>query len=216
MATIGKESNGHRRILFVAGDGSRKTVRLGKCSERDAEQVCRHVEALAAATIHGQPVARETAVWVSGIGDKLHDRLTRAGLVEARASALGTKLGPFIDSYIAGRVDAKPRTIINLKHSCKALVDYFGKDKLLTAVTAGDADAFRLALIGKGLADNTIRRICGRARQFFRAAIRRELIHRNPFEGIKCAVGANSERLYFVSREEAEKVLAACPDASGV
>lgn len=43
--------------------------------------------------------------------------------------------------------------------------------------------------------------------------IRRELVHRNPFDGIKCAVGANPDRLYFVSREDAEKVLAACPDA---
>lgn len=63
------------------------------------------------------------------------------------------------------------------------------------------------------LADNTVRRICGRARQYFRAAIRRELVQRNPFDGIKCAVGANPDRLYFVTRQDAEKVLAACPDA---
>jgi hypothetical protein len=30
---------------------------------------------------------------------------------------------------------------------------------------------------------------------------------------MKCAVGANPERLYFVTRQEAVKVLAACPDA---
>ncbi len=213
MATIGTDPNGHRRILFVAADGSRKTVRLGKCSERDAEQVCRHVEAMAAATIHGQPVSRETAVWVKGIGRTLHDRLARAGLVTGRAAVEKTKLGPFIDAYIAGRIDAKPRTIINLKQARKALVGYFGEDKPLAAITAGDADAFRLALLGKKLAENTVRRLCGRARQYFRAAIRLELVQRNPFDGIKCAVGANPGRQYFVSREEAEKVLAACPDA---
>jgi integrase len=213
MATIGTEPNGHRRILFVAADGTRKTVRLGKCRDRDAEQVCRHVEALAAATINGQPVSRETAVWVGGIGHKLHDRLARAGLVQAKAAVGATKLGSFIDAYIAGRTDVKPWTVINFKRARKALVDYFGEGKPLATITAGDADAFRLALLGKGLAENTVRRICGRARQYFRAAIRRELVHRNPFDGIKCAVGANPDRLYFVSREDAEKVLAACPDA---
>jgi integrase len=211
MASVIQDPNGRKRIQFVASDGSRKTVRLGKASRRDAEQICRHIEALVASTISGQPVSRETAVWVGGIGSKLHDRLARAGLVKARAIE-GTKLGLFIDAYIAGRVDAKPRTIINLKQARKALVDYFGEGKPLDAITAGDADAFRLALLGKGLADNTVRRICGRARQYFRAAIRRELVHRNPFDGIKCAVGANPDRLYFVSRSEAEKVLAACPD----
>ncbi|MCL2329780.1 MAG: site-specific integrase [Phycisphaerae bacterium] len=213
MASIGTEPNGHRRILFVAADGSRKTVRLGKCSQRDAEQVCRHVEVLAAATIHGQPVARETAVWLSSISHTLYDRLARTGLVEPRAAAVSTKLGPFIDEYIAGRVDTKPRTIINLKQARKAIVNYFGEGKVLETITPGEADAFRLSLLGKGLADNTVRRICGRSRQFFRAAIRLELTHRNPFDGIKCAVGANTERLYFVSRQEAEKVLEACPDA---
>ncbi len=213
MASVIGDPNGRKRIQFVAGDGSRKTLRLGKASQRDAEQVCRHVEALLVATIHGQPVNRETAVWERGIGHTLHERLSRVGLVQARAALEGTKLGPFIDAYIAGRVDAKPRTIINLKQARKFLVEHFGEGKALAAITAGDADAFRLALLGKGLADNTVRRICGRARQYFRAAIRRELVHRNPFDGIKCAVGANPDRQYFVSRVVSEKVLAACPDA---
>jgi len=92
-------------------------------------------------------------------------------------------------------------------------VDHFWEGKPLAAIIAGDADAFRLALPGRGLADNTVRGICGRVWPYFRAAIRRELVQHNPFEGIQCTVGANPDRLYFVSQEEAQKVLAACPDA---
>jgi len=213
MATIGTEPNGRRRILFVAADGSRKTVRLGKVSERAAEKVRLHLEELASTTMNGQPLTRETSLWLGGIGDTLHDRLARVGLVQPRQAIEATKLGAFVDAYIPRRVDAKPRTIINLKQARKAMVEHFGADKPLARITAGDADAFRLALLGKGLADNTVRRHCGRARQFFRAAIRRELVHRNPFDDMKCAVGANPDRLYFVSGEEAEKALAACPDA---
>ncbi|MBY0587248.1 tyrosine-type recombinase/integrase [bacterium] len=213
MASISKDAGGTRRILFVAADGSRKTIRLGKISERVAEQICRHVEALAASLIHGQPVARETAVWVSGIGQSLHDRLVRVGLVVARVDVRATKLGPFIDAYIAERVDVKPQTLINMRRAHVALVEHFGEGKPLSTITGGDADAFRLALLGKGLADNTVRRTCGRARQFFKAAIRSELIQRNPFDGIKCAVGANPKRRRFISRADSQKVLDACPNA---
>ena len=213
MATIGHDSGGRRRVLFVARDGSRKTVRLGKCSERDAQQICRHIEALVAANIASQPIPRETAVWLASIGDTLHSRLTRAGLVEPRAEVDAVKLALFIDSYIASRIDTKPQTVINLKAARRELVNHFGDDKLLAAITAGDADAFRLAALGRGLAENTVRRLCGRARQFFRVAIRREIIHRNPFEGIRCTVVANQKRQYFVAHEEMQKVLDACPDA---
>ena len=51
------------------------------------------------------------------------------------------------------------------------------------------------------------------AKQFFAAAVRKKLIESNPFADLKSTVQANPERFYFVSRAEADKVLAACPDA---
>jgi hypothetical protein len=49
MATIGNDPNGRKRILFVAGDGSRKTIRLGKMSKKQAKSVLLFVEDLCAA-----------------------------------------------------------------------------------------------------------------------------------------------------------------------
>ena len=63
------------------------------------------------------------------------------------------------------------------------------------------------------MAHNTVRRRCGIAKQFFKAAVRKGLIDRNPFADLKAAVKGNAERLYFVTREEADKVLEACPNA---
>ena len=49
MASIGHDQNGLRRILFVCPkDGSRKTVRLGSVSKRDAEAIKIRVERLSA------------------------------------------------------------------------------------------------------------------------------------------------------------------------
>ena len=93
------------------------------------------------------------------------------------------------------------------------LLDYFGAERLLASITPGDADEFRVNLLDK-LGENTVRRNCGRAKQFFRAAVRKRLIQENPFADMKgCAVKATTDRMYFVTQEVAEKVLEACPDA---
>ena len=78
----------------------------------------------------------------------------------------------------------------------------------------GDADSWRLWLItDQKLADNTVRRRCGLAKQFFRAAQRQRLITENPFADLKATVQRNEKRDYFITREKAQKVLDACPDA---
>jgi hypothetical protein len=61
--------------------------------------------------------------------------------------------------------------------------------------------------------DITVRRFCGRAKQFLTAAVRRRLIPSNPFADLKSVVQANPSRFYFVTREEVQKVIDACPDA---
>ncbi|MFM9961548.1 MAG: tyrosine-type recombinase/integrase [Planctomycetaceae bacterium] len=96
------------------------------------------------------------------------------------------------------------------------LVARFGEDKLLRDVTPGDADEWRRWLLTREknkLGENTIRRHCGRAKQLFRAALRKRLIAENPFADMKgCSVQANKSREYFITSEVADKVLAACPD----
>ena len=46
MASISCDPGGQRRILFVAPDGKRKTVRLGKLAQRDAESIKFRIEQL--------------------------------------------------------------------------------------------------------------------------------------------------------------------------
>lgn len=68
-------------------------------------------------------------------------------------------------------------------------------------------------MITEGLATNTIRRTCGRAKQFFRFAVRKRLLRSNPFGEIKTTVGSNPDRQHFVTDDVARAVLDACPDA---
>ena len=212
MASIINDPNGRRRILFVASDGSRKAVRLGKASIRDAEQVCRHVEALAAATINGQPTARETSVWVAGIGNQLHDRLARVGLVEAREDAGAMKLGAFIDGYIAQRLDLKPNTMVLVRQARIWLLRYLGEDQRMDKVTTADADAYKAHMIESGLAKATIAKRCRYARHFFTVAQRRGLVKANPFDHIKDAVKGDPARRCFVPGETIASIMEVAPD----
>ena len=59
----------------------------------------------------------------------------------------------------------------------------------------------------------TIGRTVKRARQFFRAAVRKKVIAESPMADVKAAPQDNKSREYFVTVEETEKIIAACPDA---
>jgi integrase len=217
MASISTDKNGNRRLFFVSPiTNDRAYVSLGKMAKRSAEFVKAKIEHLVWAGITGNPPDPEVAGWVRDLDDRMHAKLAAKGLVPSRqpvAEQPVVTLGDFIERYIAGRTDIKERTKINLDQAGKNLVRYFGKDTLLTAITPGDADEFRLYLLER-LSENTVRRHCGRAKQFFKAALRKRLIPENPFGDMKgCGVMANPKRFYFVSREEAQNVLEACPDA---
>jgi integrase len=209
MATIGNDPNGRKRILFVAPDGKRKTVRLGKVSRRQAEAVKLRVEALNAALISRCPIDGDTAAWVAGIGDGLAKKLAAVGLIPERAAP--ARLGEFLESYAAGRTDVKRNTQLNYAASRGRLLAFFGADRPLRDITEGDADAW-LCWLKQRYAQATASRAVRHARQFFRAAVRQRLIPSNPFADVKAGVQTNAARMFFVSREVAAKVLDACPD----
>src|SRR5437016_10695794 len=123
MAGIHREPNGRRTVQFMAGDGKRKSIRLGKVSQRIAEDVRIKVESLNAAILSNLPVDGETAQWVARLGDGLANKLAAAGLIAPRSAA---RLSDFLASYIAGRTDVKPRTRINLGAAKDRLVEFFG------------------------------------------------------------------------------------------
>ncbi len=158
--------------------------------------------------------------WIGRLDARLRKRLYTAGLIEqpeedkaAGEQEAVVRLDAFLQAYIDGRTDVKERTRINLGQARRNLVRFFGADKPLADIAPGDADEFRRDVMAR-LAENTARRHCGRAKQFFRAAVRKRLIQENPFADRKgCGVKANPSRMFFVTHDVAQKVLDACPDA---
>ncbi len=214
MASIGEDTGGRKRILFVAGDGKRKTVRLGKATNKQADAFKVKVESLITGGITGN-MDDETARWVAGLDDAMHARLAAVGLVKARQATTGNGIAAFIDHFIAGRkASMKEHTRLNWIQVRQWLVKHFGESKDMRTITPADAEDWATFMTTDGLGQNTIRRHIGRARQLFKAAIRRGVVRgANPFDGMTATVRADKSRAFFVTREVVAKVTDACPDA---
>ncbi|WP_417392053.1 tyrosine-type recombinase/integrase [Gimesia sp.] len=210
MASISKESNGRKTIQFYDTDDKRKSIRLGKVSMTIANAFKVKVESLLSSKITGQAIEQETAIWLVKLSQKMKKRLASTGLIKA---GMASTLGPFLDGYVEMRSDVKSATATVYGHTIRNLKDYFGEEKRLIDITQGDADKWRLYLREEGLADNTIRRRSGIAKQFFIHAKKEGLIASNPFEDLAAAIQENRQREFFVTREIAQKVINQAPDA---
>ena len=209
MASIGNDPGGRRRILFVAGDGTRKTIRLGKVSQRQAEAFKVKLEALIGQGITGA-VDDEVSRWLVDLPDTMHARLAGVGLVKRRDRAAAT-IGTFLADYFAD-LTVKPGTAIAYGHTRRCLKEYFGEAKPLRDIEPADADKYRQWLKAQGLADATVNKRVSMGRMLFRRALRWKLVAENPFEGVKAGGLTNKARQFYVTREMADKVLKACPD----
>lgn len=203
MASISNDPGGRRRILFMAPDESRKAIRLGKCDRRSAESIARHVEALLAAQIGGQPVPRDSAAWLAGIGASLRDKLAAVGLIEAPRRAA---LGGFLRSYILSRPDVKPATLEVWQQPCRNLTEFFGDDKPLRNITTGDCDQFKAWLLTQDLATATVAKRLSFARTFLHVARKHKLIDENPFSEVKIPAANVGARQRFIDRDALQKL----------
>ena len=65
-------------------------------------------------------------------------------------------LGPFLADYLKRRIDVKPATKEVWQQVVRNLNDHFGGDRELPTITEGDAEDFKMHLVGEGLAPTTV------------------------------------------------------------
>jgi len=180
------------------------------------------IERLVKSKATGTPDA-VAAAWLAELPNTAYAKFVKAGLAEPRTvaepvtepssapeSAVCT--GEFLDGYLADRDDSKPNSQLVYGHTRRALIEFFGREKPVSDITEYDAEQWQRYLIREGLSRATVRKRTANAKVFFRAAVRQKVIASNPFQDLKSTSVGNDDRLYFLSREDAEKVLEACPD----
>ena len=212
-STITNHKSKTRTIAFFLDGRERKFIRLGKTTLKEAATVRANVEDLVTAWKLGRTPSPATADWLAGLSDTIRRRIENTGLIEPRERTETPTLTAWLDRYIGGRADIKPRTRGNYDQARKCLEAFFGPATPLDEITQGACQDFGVWLrTERGLGEGTARRRTKRCRQFFAAAVARKILAENPFDGIKCGNYA-SDRFYFVSRAETAAVLDACPDA---
>ncbi len=140
MASLSKDGAGWRILFVCPSTKKRRTIRTGRCAKKNAETARNMVEKLIEAKTLGTALDQQTAAWLESIDGKLRDRLASTGLVEAaRATLLGSFLDEIID-HRRRRGDVTGSTLTAWGHTCRNLVDYFGAEKNIRAITSKDAD----------------------------------------------------------------------------
>lgn len=218
MASVTTRPNGHRWVLFTAPDGKRHTIRLGKVTRPQADQVRQRVEHLIAAKLLSHSYDLETAKWLANISPNIYDRLATAGLVTSREVRTVGQLVAWYQKQLALE-GTQPATLRNIGIVGGNLVAYF-RERPLNHITEEEANRFRDWLQsrggrkGKPLARTTVSRRCRRAREIFAPAHRRGWTERNPFASMRHWSEVNLERNVYIERAPIDAVLAELTDGA--
>ncbi|MEX1026418.1 MAG: phage integrase SAM-like domain-containing protein, partial [Candidatus Paceibacterota bacterium] len=225
MASLNREASRNGwRLQFRDNAKHKRSIWLGDVPEWQAGQIKVHVEHLLEAERSDAPPSASTVRWLAALSDAMRSKLAKAGLTEPPAKREGQRLtlGDWLDQYIAERKDVKASTIETYEKARDNLVDYFKKEKLIREITAADAKRWRIWLATEGnrrdtksgrtdMADETVRRRTGKAKQFFAEAVERGLIEQNPFAKLPSTTRGNAKRQFFVAAEWIEDCITHAP-----
>lgn len=227
MASVSTAKNETRRVFFVGLDRKRRAVHLGKVSERFADTVAHHIEHILASASLGEAYPVKTATWLADLADNVYGKLQSVGLVlprSAKGAGAVIRVGTYVDAYAARRTDMKPSSRLVLGHVVRNIKAYFGTDRDLATITAGECDDFQRWLAtecrqrgksdakARGLAPATIAKRLQWCTAIFRDAVRRKLITENPFSDLKQPKGSNADRQEYVPAETIEHLIDTIPD----
>jgi len=216
MASVSRDANGTKRVLFTDGDGDRRSVRLGKTSTKTADAFRLRVEALNTARITGTPWDAELSAWVRDLPDVIYARLVRVGLVEPRVKAEVMTLANLLDRFEAAAV-VKPATKAAYRQTTGSLRDHFGGNTPVNSLTPALADEWRKAITEvaegeKTLAPATVSKRVKVAKAIFTKAVRWGMIPSNPFVDLRAGSQSNPDRAFYVSPETIQAILTTCAD----
>jgi len=212
MASISRDKNGTKRLVFNDHNGRRHFLRLGAVNAKQADLVKSRVEAIVSTRILGQSLDAETSHWLADIGDELHEKLAKTGIISGRTMFL---LGSLLDQYIATYSGGKePGTLVKWESDKKRIVQFFGTDKDIKTITRSDCSSYKTWLYQEcHLADSTVGRAIRGARMFFTAWVRDGILSRNPFDGVKGSNAIDESRNHYIPAETVKLAMEYCPDA---
>lgn len=218
MASLSKEyGRSSWKLIWHDAEKRRRSMRLGAMPKKTAEQFKVRFEELLGVLRGRGSIPAPLQSWIESLPEVLQERLARADMIKVRER---WTLGRLCDAYLASRSIVADATKVRDVQVVNRLLEYFGRERLLDSITVQHAEQWRERLAADGnqsdekrseLADNTVRRRTGVARQVFSTAIRWGHLSSNPFDGLATTVRANLERQAFVSWADVLLVIKQAP-----
>lgn len=217
MATLKEIKRKGGRSAFqieIKSAGRRVWLSLGsRYARNEAAEIANNAERIAAAQAAGRPLDRRAQAWLDAAPEDLKERLNRAGLIEfIRVPTLGEIWGEY---WEAEYYELKPSTQSSKRQARRRFFDFFKESTPFDKLTKRDALKFAATMDG-ATAEATRAGVIRDVRRVFNWAKESELIDRNPFDGIRRGSFKNKAREYYVSPEDFEKMLDACPGGRAV
>jgi integrase len=211
MARFSKQDGGWR--LWLTHVSKRASIYFkGNLSKNKQTSILALVEELERVYRLGVPLSDSMERRLDDIeGTWLEEKLEAQGLLQRKRIL---PLNVFLNQLIAKRTDLAISTLQKWGNVRRSLIGYFGEDKRITEITAGDAEDFKLFLENQGLAEATISKRIRLARQFFGNAVKHEQIKANPFIDVRGGSERNEDRWHYVSIEDINQILEYAPDAT--
>ncbi|MEM9368522.1 MAG: tyrosine-type recombinase/integrase [Planctomycetota bacterium] len=238
MANVRRRANGSFEIRAFIG-GKRRSFYPGpRSTKKQAESVGGKLEKLAFAVSQSEAPSSDVAEWLKTLTNRQHAKLASWGLIAPREpredeqprhepevaskeQSQTKTLRSWLEEYLGGGSWA-PGTREQLERTRDNLLAFFDGEKAVQDFDQGDAEDFRVWLQTKakvvpegsepaGLAHNTVRRRIGRAKQIFRAAVKRKYISENPFSDEASATGANVENHRYIPAIWIDQCIEAAP-----
>src|SRR5688572_22812632 len=114
--------DGKATIQFSGPDGKRRTLRLGKMTERNANRFDDKLDILNRAAKRGELPDDEVTAWVAKLGDDMVKKLATYGLVLKREVV---PLGKLIADAIENHPSRKQQTKQTLRYAERNMVAFF-------------------------------------------------------------------------------------------
>ena len=214
MASLITLGSGLRRIDVICPDGKRRKLGLGDMPKKAAEGFLKRIESLVANRISGVAHDTELARWIASLDPSTHKRLHRLGLVQAKVEPAKLVVHTLADLFTQffATLNVKECTRVTYKHARDTLGKFVSESRPLHEIDTLLADQWRAKMVEDGFAEATVSRRVKTMRQVFKKGVRWGMVQENPFAGVRAGSQSNKSCQRFISREDARKVLDACPD----
>jgi integrase len=219
MASVCNDKNGTKRVTFLTRDGKHRSLRLGKVSKKQAESFRVRVEQLLQNKALGSTYDAAVIEWIKALPPLTRRRLEAVDLLEPATGAI--TLATLIERFMKART-VKDGTMATYKQCTDSLLKHLGAETPIDKITPADAEQWKASIAKSGrvrekegprsLAPATVAKRMNIAKAIFSRAKVWKLLPSSPFEHLKSGSQSNPDRAHYISKEDTQKLLDACPN----